>query len=1179
MGVRVRPLNRRDLVNMTGVVDKITSAKERKNMATTESEELFYNKAERGNRDYEEQGPYNRRAYIDLALPVCNYYLGNKRLELLGTILKKSKEEIDKISKGVIIYDMDEGEQDFRMQPELRRKRYDAEKMLIGGQYVKKLLEDLDVEEELRAIMRIPLKKLLSLESVVDVDSVGNIIRLSVSERQETDIWIVDHYYFRGIKVPFNKEFAKQIEEDLQPVRMEWLHSKSRRMTLLLAIRDDKSKVIDQVQDFIVVNPIGFRESTEDNRVNPITKAYNAVLAANNELTSRLMYKSATVESVSDQYGALVKAIKDLTVENLTHKEDEHYQPLAEQLKGKTGLIRDRMEGERIDYSGRSVIIVDPDMSVDTIGLPLNIAMKLAELRIIQNAGNTPSERMDILRENKKKQREELARKLVEGEYILVGRQPTLYYLGIRAFKAHIVTGNAIVLNPLSTPAFNADFDGDQMHTEETLTLLAREEAKVLMASTSNLFYSRDGSCHIAPRQDIIHGLWKACTVSKPDKANCYTIPDSLDGYRRVYNDVIEQAMNVYDIITVGGSTPRTAGKVAIAYALGWNTYGRCCLNTWPLVQGHINDKPVTEKWFAKVLGKIALENTKEFVTVTNRLVKLGFTVAGIYPPNMSVLKAPDVSDIIADFDKRISEREEYYNLGFETEASFTAFYNKEYSLLEDTVKKELQSRLGDSCGYLDMVKSGARGSMSNVMQLFGMKGRMMKNEQEAFNAILEQPLVSQLTSLEHFVTAYGSRQGLIDKTISTFEPGYMYRKDSHTSALMQITSKDCGTDDGLLLDFDFIKQFIPNDKLTGDDKGDSNTVKEYTARLLVGRYVVGRDEMVTTEEEAGRIYDEFIADARGNKFIKHPGLKLRSPLKCKNPCCVKCYGINLATNRMAVVGQPVGFLAAQSICEIGTQLIMKNFQSGGVAGRTNLTSSFDIMEKYMHLSDLRGKASVPIGYNFIAPVAGEIQTVSRGDGTKQVRILAPNKKGELSNKLRSKILVYENVKLKESVEVGETIQVEQGDLNMVEVLAVRGADYGERYVTMKLFDIFQSSNYVNLKHFEVLVSGMVFYKCLRGNKYFKTGLDYTIFEYHSHDRTDCIFEKVMHGVNSVPSKRVDVFSTMFMEDLGAGISESVIVSGYDSLTNPIVRMAFGLGLGMGTDCPTFLEERRSQCV
>ena len=201
----------------------------------------------------------------------------------------------------------------------------------------------------------------------------------------------------------------------------------------------------------------------------------------------------------------------------------------------------------------------------------------------------------------------------------------------------------------------------------------------------------------------------------------------------------------------------------------------------------------------------------------------------------------------------------------------------------------------------------------------------------------------------------------------------------------------------GLFLDYDFMKQFIPHHLFSELETYNNHLVRDYTVKLLVGRYIVGIDSQILTEEEAVDIYNEYIASVENGKFKKKLGIKLRSPITCKNPCCVKCYGRDLVTNTKAIKGLPIGYIAAQSIGEPGTQLTMKNFQSGGVAGITNLTSSFDKMSDYLHIYDLKkNKASKPISYDYIAPVSGNIQTISRGDGTKELKIMSPDKNGNI---------------------------------------------------------------------------------------------------------------------------------------------------------------------------------------
>lgn len=1171
MGVRVRPINENDKSKLIGQIDKITSAAiEREALNTTESRSIFYSPVEQVNRGwFEEQGAYNRRGYISLTMPVMNYFLAGKELSLISKILNRNREDIQDIAKGEIIYDRNE-EQEIRLMEhnnQMLHESYDRARFLVGAEYIRELIDRLDIEYE---IIKLLAEEIYNAFKSVYKDGFSEDKVIKTDIPKEGCLWLIDNYYILDSEAQKLSNF----ETVWRTKRVELGSSNSRLVLLLALTHNSKSVIADQVMDFVVVMPIGYRPRVENRKADLITDAYNQIILRNIDLQGILMYTNSKVSELVQAYKNLVIAVQHLTVSNELRKADPAYKPIVETLKGKKGIIRNRMEGVRIDYSGRTVIIVDPEMSVDTIGIPKSMAVKLMELLIVKAGGKTMAERLNTLLQNNQKWKEREAIKLLEGEYTITGRQPTLFYLGIKAFRTKIVDGNAIVLNPLCTPSFNADFDGDQMHVEVPITSEAKLEIQKLMASTKNLYLSRNGECHIAPRQEILHGLWKACTIEAKSNSKTYTLQKNSTDYAYVYDGVCTQKINIYDKVIMSNEE-LTAGKIALRYALGWNTYGTYNIGVFPLIKGHSKDKPVTEKWFKKLLGYIAIEDIGVFVTTVNRLVRLGFAVANIFPPNMSVLEYPDISFLVQEFDENVKQREEYYNMGFETEESFTAFYNKEYAELEKKIKAELEQRLDSSCGYMDMYQSGARGSLSNVMQLFGMKGRVMKNENEAFNVVLKHPLAAELTGLEHAITAYGSRQGLVDKTVATYEPGYLYRQLSHTTAEICITVEDCGTEDGLLIDYDLIKQFMPLQDLTGVAEGDNNRIRSYIAQVLIGRYIVGRKDMIKNIRQAENIYDTQVAKVKNNQLVKLSGVKLRSPITCTNPCCVKCYGIDLTSNKQSVVGLPIGYIAAQSIGEPGTQLTMKNFQSGGVAGISNLTSSFDIMDNYMHLSNLRGnKISKPLNYDFISPYEGFVRTISKGDGTKVLRIEQVDEKGKQRNKLRSKILLYENVELKDYVKQGETIQKVQGDLNMEEVIKYRGVDFAQRYLVFKLYDIFHSNVDVNLKHFEVLVSGMTFYICLKGNEHFRTGCEYTCGQYHTAKKEDCCFEKVLHGVKEVPLRKTDVFSTMFMERIVEGIGKSIITSGYDSLTNPIVRTAFGLSLGMGSDKADYINQK-----
>ena len=1166
---KIRPLNAADKQNMSGEVTQLFSTSKGIDLGSVESKQLFGDTEHEG--ESENSAIYTQRGYIQLAIPVLNFFLAGVEARILKNIL--NNKNIEDIALGRIFYSIEEGKE-YHIRDVGAQKDfiYDSRKVLYGGTYIKYLIEQLDVEDELAkiryGIVNAALSKIKSVKSMCK--ELGTFDYVSVCgtiTTNKSDIHIIDGYYFEPKIVMDTEELKSEIMEF---VKGELLVYNS-RYTLLASLRESKSALLNEVMDYLVVLPIGYRRSIQS-RHHDLSKVYDRIVRINRELRELLMQSNVSVAEIAPVYLELNIEIKKLMFEK--DRYNEQYKSLFDILKGKKGFIRDKMQGTRIDYSGRSVIIVDPDMPMDTIGIPRVIAEKLMELWIIRNFKTKSVNKSEIFDISNTGLRRSLAEKALETVYVSIGRQPTLFQLGMRGFKAKVVDGDAVVISPLITPAFNADFDGDQMHCEIPVSKAANREVKELMSVTNNLFLPRSGECHIAPRQELIHGLWKASSVAPSNKANIHVFKGE-GGYAEILDKVCKQEINVYDVVEIDGRK-ETAGKAAIRACLPakWRNVR---LGVIPVTsEPGIVEKPVSEKFFKELNKEIALNDKQFFVEMINKLVKLGFAITNIFPPSIPVLNFPSVDDLIQEFDDSISQREKYYNMGLETEEAFTTFYDTEYSKLESKVKSRLESALGSDNGYIEMSKSGARGNMSNIMQLFGMKGRVMKNSSEAFNAIIKHSLVEQLTGLEHMITAYGGRQGLIDKSIQTYEPGYISRKMSHTCSGFSITCNDCGTEDGLLFDYDFIKRFIDNAKLTGDDVADNEYVKNFMMQILVGRYVVGYDNEITDMNAASAVYDANVASiSTEGKFVKKGGLKLRSPITCKNPCCAKCYGRDLGTNRTAIAGLPVGFVASQSIGEPGTQLTMKNFQSGGIAGVVNLTSSFDVVDAYANLYKLRGNASEPLTYDFVSPVEGDIETISRGDGTKKLQIYTM-KDGKKVNKLRNDILLYEGIPLKKHVRKGESIQVIPGDMDVNELLAYSTMENAQRYLVTKLYDVFQKEVYVSSKHFEILVAGMIFNVCTRGNAYFKVGRYYTLQEYYSHDRTGCEFIQTIRGIGDVPLYRNDLFSTMFMEEIRKGLSRSILVSGQDEMKLPITRYSFGLLLHAGSSVEGYVEGRGS---
>lgn len=1184
MGLSIRPLRDSDRENMHGEITVVARKKEdriRKN--TTSSRAIFEDENERAMQlRVEHQDIFNRRGYINLVMPVVNPFLcmANYTLltKLLAPVTDKYRVQLVSIIKGIVVFDV---ELDAFVESKGVSDKYDSDKYLIGAYAVKKLMQELDCSEVITGKIAAVVGKYTK-----DMEDVHVVYKPGYTDGGA--LWIVDDYYVQGVQ---DEQLVEKIRESLPYNDLKfWFRLRDRKDA------EDAFNLEDLILTFLPVYPIGFRPMTVSNKVDPITYQYDKIVNQNQVLLGYCGIGQSSVAEVCSQYANLVREVEMLMVgiKGFVDNKNKDFKPIVDTMKGKTGLIRERMEGVRVDFSGRAVIIVDPYMPVDTVGIPRAMAGELMSLNVLneiceklygKDNGGIRDTAVKALRRDKEK----LGAALLRDSYAIVGRQPTLYYLGIKAFKVKIVEGNAIVMSPLATPSFNADFDGDQMHTEVPITFIARRDVEGLMASTKNLFLPRNGECHIAPRQEIIHGLW-LCTTVEVDASKEVIEVNSIQDLELLFENVCEQKADIRAEVSLFGYK-MSAGRAAVHYAIGAMSC-KSALGVFPIEYGYDKDKPVSEGWFKKLLGHVIVSYDEDgvnmFVDMTSKLCKLGFSIVNIFPPNMTIMGMPSFEEYIKEFDSSVEKREELYNLGFETEESFLVYYEKEYAKLEEKLKGTkkvsglLKQKLPSECGYVELVSSGARGSMSNVMQLFGMKGRVVKRSGEAFKAIIKKPLIQQLSGLEHFVAAYGSREGLREKSIATDEPGYMYRKTRYACCNISIKDEDCGCTEGLVLDWDMLKQFIPNNELTNVDVTDDAKVKDYAVALLQGRYVFddGITIPIRTAKDAEVYYKKNVANVVNGKFTKFKGINLRSPITCKKTCCVKCYGKDLTTNKRVVVGTPIGYIASQAIGEPGTQLTMKNFQSGGVAGVVNLTSSFDELQSYMDLADFKKAVkSKPIFYDFISPYDGEIRVIQKDIGDK-VQIGYYDEKGKWVNRLSSNVnvIVPKGTRLKACVKRGESICEEQGKLSMPEVIEYRGVDYAQKYLALKLYDIFYHNQFVDLKHFEVLVAGATAYRCLKSGGYFKVGLDYTKMQYERHiaepDAKDSKFVKVLHKVHEVPFKKKDIMSNVLLEDIRGGLSEGIVLSGYDELEEPETRIALGLKIKEGSSVPGFIETR-----
>ncbi len=1172
----VRPLNKKDILDSYSKEIKSIITKGRSDNILDSNYDVLsktpYNSII--DDDLVDTIQYTKRTHISLATPILNVILAGNNSDVIRKLFNDSIPIHDIVKGSCVVELLNDGGYKFLKADSIKDTIYNNEKHLIGGEAVLFLLGTIDICNQIAEYL------LLCINKVIDYNLRKNLPNKSIGYINKSNndkcIWVLEDYFLHSY-IEGQEEYLNEVCEE---VRKSIFISESGKgillpiITVLLSFERNPKVFYDMVQDFIPILPYGFRPSIGD-RKHPLSELFNRVVRTNNVLKSSILTPNCKLNFVRQNYSAMYRTYIDLIL--VRNKYDaKNYKSIKEMLVGKTAIIREDVQGTVIDNAGRTVITVDPFMSVDSIGIPKEMAFNLCEYKAIKEFKSSEINKVKCLNRSNKELMQSIAQNILNKSYILAGRQPTLHLLGLQGFKAVSVEGSSIKINPLVTTAYNADFDGDQMWVQLPQSEEAQKEASTIVANINNAFLPRDGSCHMYPKMEMVYGLFKCYNASSDSCSRTYMFEsESLFRYE-ILDKLSSQEIFITDKCIVNGKKYDTIGKACLDIYLIKNDIRSFIMGVVPLSKNkNIKEKCVGEKFYKEILKYVHMQYGPDmFVKIANNLVRLGFTVSNLYHVDISVIKSVNTSDIKEEFDTFISKRQDFYNLGFDTEESYTLFYSDAYNKLEEKVIKRIKETLGEDNGFVQLISSGARGSKSNLLQLFGMKGIILKNKNEVFNVVIKNSLNDGLTGLEHFITAYGSREGIIEKVVGTYAPGYLSRKMSHITRHTNIVSKDCGTTNGILISYDFMCKMYGIDNLSNDNFLDYITIKKYTCNILATRYIVGGPDRCLSYKDAEEIFDSKIAkfDTTTAVILKYSGVKMRSPITCEDPCCVKCYGVNLLTNKECIVGAPVGYLAYSSIGEPVTQLSMKNFQKGGVAGNKNITSAIDMISDIfeMYPASKIDSKNEAITHDYISPVEGKIKVNPRGDGTSKLLII--NDDG--INKLRETVYIYDNVELKNNIKVGESIQKYEGILDINEILRYRGVEDAQMHMMFSVYNLFVDEVFVNIKHFEILIAGMTLYLCYKSNGSFRTGNYYSIKEYMEGDKEDALFYKVIRGIKQVPKVKNDFLTSIYSEDLGSVIQRNIVTSGYDSLTDPFVRVTLGLKPELGTYYPDYINSR-----
>ena len=764
--------------------------------------------------------------------------------------------------------------------------------------------------------------------------------------------------------IDLEAEIARLREEIPQTTSETKLKKSSKRLKLMEAFHNSSNKPEWMVMDILPVLPPDLRPLVplEGGRfaTSDLNDLYRRVINRNNRL-KRLLDLSAPDIIVRNEKRMLQEAV-DALLDNgrrgraITGSNKRPLKSLADMIKGKQGRFRQNLLGKRVDYSGRSVIVVGPTLRLHQCGLPKKMALELfkpfifAKLQASGQATTIKAAKKMVERETPEVW--DVLASVIREHPVLLNRAPTLHRLGLQAFEPTLIEGKAIQLHPLVCTAFNADFDGDQMAVHVPLTIEAQLEARALMMSTNNILSPANGEPIIVPSQDVVLGLYYISRDSINEKGEGMIFADTDEVNRALGTKQV--ALHARIKVRVQETTIDDEGQKSVKSRLVDTTPGRCLL--WSVVPEGMNfdqvNDTMTKKNISKLLNICYRQlGLKATVLFADQLMYLGFrqaTLSGVSVGMEDMLIPPNKDEIIGKADAEVREIEHQFEQGFVTAGER---YNKVVDIwarTNDQVAKAMMDNLSfetviNKQGVEEKQKSfnsiyimsdsGARGSAAQIRQLAGMRGLMAKPD----GSIIETPIKANfregLTVLQYFISTHGARKGLADTALKTANSGYLTRRLVDVAQDLVITEPDCGTTDGLFM----------TPLIQGGD------VIEPLRERVLGRVVAvevlepGSNNVFAP---ANTLLDEAWVDRLENAGIDE--VKVRSVITCKTRfgVCAMCYGRDLARGHLVNAGESVGVMAAQSIGEPGTQLTMRTFHVGGAASRTSAANNVQVRNK-----------------------------------------------------------------------------------------------------------------------------------------------------------------------------------------------------------------------------------------
>ena len=989
-----------------------------------------------------------RMGHIELATPVSHIWFFKGVPSRMGLVLDMSPRELEEVLYFVSYVVIDKGITPLENKQTLSEKEYrsyyekygNGFKVGMGAEAIKELLKKIDLEKEVA-------------------------------------------------------ELEKEVAEAQGQKRVRLI----KRLDVLDAFRKSGNRPEWMILDCIPVIPPDLRPMIQLDggrfATSDLNDLYRRVINRNNRL-KKLIDLGAPGIIIQNEKRMLQEAV-DALFDNgrrgrsVTGAGNRPLKSLSSMLKGKQGRFRQNLLGKRVDYSGRSVIVVGPSLKMYQCGVPKDMALELFKPHVIHGlverdiAHNIKAAKRLI--ENKDPVVWDVVEDVMKEHPVLLNRAPTLHRLGIQAFEPVLIGGKAMRLHPLVCPAFNADFDGDQMAIHIPLSEEAQAEARLLMLGANNILKPSDGKPIVTPEQDMVLGNYYITMEKAGHDGEGRLFKDSnealmayerreLDLHTRIAIPVDSFKHKLFTECQKGKYLVTTVGKLKFNEILPDSfpyineptddniqniTPNKYFIEKGKNIPEEIKKMPLVKPFAKSVLEKTIAQVFKRYKTTEtsiylDKLKDLGFyysTIAGITVSASDVARSDHKEQIVADAQKVVDKVNKQYKKGLITEEER---YNKVISIwngAKDQVQQELSEKAANDLDnpIFMMMNSKARGNLSQLTQSAGMRGLMQKPNGQA----LEIPVVSSfregLSVSEFFLSTHSARKGSADTALKTADSGYLTRRLVDVSQDIIVREDDCGTDNGVVVS-DFI-----NDK-TGAviEKLFDRIVGRYTSKKVVNpetKEVLADKNQYITEQVAQKIVDA---------GIKEVEIRTVFTCNCSNGVCAKCYGRNLATGNMVEVGEAVGVMAAQSIGEPGTQLTMRTFHTGGVAGGEDITQGLPRVQELFEARNPKGKAT-------IAEIDGTISKIVEEHGKFKITI---------KNKLETKEHVTNygaKLRVQEDDNVVRGDKLTEGAISPKELLAVTDPLTTQEYILKEIQYTYRSQGVdIADKHVEIIASRMI---------------------------------------------------------------------------------------------------------